>query len=31
VGYRRWTNKSMSDRRIYPNYISDQPPYLPTE
>jgi len=31
VGYRRWTNKSMSERGIYPNFIPDQPPYLPME
>jgi hypothetical protein len=30
-GYRLWTNRDMELRGVYPDYISDQPPYLPME
>jgi len=30
-GYRRWTNRDMETRGVYPSYIADQPPYLPSE
>ena len=30
-GYRRWTNRDMETRGVFPSYIADQPPYLPSE